>query len=236
MPMTVLRILSAGAAKGLVTALQAKFKAETGADLDGTFSAVGAIQDKFLAGEPCDVLILSHKMLEALHLRGDSLAGAIAPLGTVRTGLAVREGMPMPDIGDSAALTSILMASDAIFIPDPERSTAGIFFVGALKSLGVYADVERRLRPYPNGATAMRHLAESADKHPIGCTQITEIKYTPGIALVGPLPKAYDLSTVYSTAVSNRSSHPELAHRLVALLSGSQSRSLRVSGGFELSS
>lgn len=235
-PMTTLRILSAGAAKGLVTALQAGFTAESGATIDGTFSAVGAIQERFLAGEPCDVLILSQKMLEALQQRGDCLAGAIAPLGTVRTGIAVRGGMAVPDITSAASLATALMASDAIFIPDPVRSTAGVFFVGVLKTLGIYGDVERRLRPYPNGATAMRHLAESTDSHPIGCTQITEIKYTPGLALAGPLPKAHDLSTVYSAAVSAASAHPELAHRFVALLSGPQSRALRIEGGFELPS
>jgi len=232
--MKTLRILSAGAVKGLVTNLQASFKADAGADLDGTFSAVGAIQDKFLAGDPCDVLILSQTLLEALQQRGNLLAGAIAPLGTVRTGIAVRSGMALPDIASAAALAAALTASDAIFIPDPERSTAGIFFVSVLKKLGIYSDVERHLRPFPNGATAMRHLAESTDKNPMGCTQITEIKYTPGITLVGPLPKEHDLSTVYSAAVSGRSADPELAHRLVALLSGPQSRSLRIEGGFEL--
>jgi len=232
--MKTLRILSAGAVKSLVTNLQASFKADTGADLDGTFSAVGTIQDKFLAGDPCDVLILSQTLLEALQQRGNLLAGAIAPLGTVRTGIAVRSGMALPDIASAAALAAALTASDAIFIPDPERSTAGIFFVSVLKKLGIYSDVERHLRPFPNGATAMRHLAESTDKNPMGCTQITEIKYTPGITLVGPLPKEHDLSTVYSAAVSGRSADPQLAHRLVALLSGPQSRSLRIEGGFEL--
>lgn len=234
--MATLQILSAGAVKGLVTVLEPAFKADANADLNSTFSAVGAIQDKFLAGEPCDVLILSQAMLEALSRRGDCLDGPIAPLGTVRTGIALRDGMTVPDIASPASLTAALTASDAIFVPDTERSTAGVFFVGVLKSLGIYADMESRLRPYPNGATAMRHLAESADRHPIGCTQITEIKYTPGITLIGPLPKAYDLSTVYSAAVSCRSSHPELAHRFVARLSGPQSQSLRISGGFELAS
>ncbi|MBS0528944.1 MAG: substrate-binding domain-containing protein [Proteobacteria bacterium] len=232
--MATLRILSAGAVKGLVTALQPAFKADANAGIDGTFSAVGAIQDKFLAGEPCDVLILSQKMLEALHQRGNLLAGEILPLGIVRTGIAVRGGMAVPDITSPAALAAALAASDAIFIPDPERSTAGIFFVSVLKALGIYSDVERRLRPFPNGATAMRRLAESTDKNPMGCTEITEINYTPGITLAGPLPKEHDLSTVYSAAVSGKSANPELAHRFVALLSGPQSRSLRIEGGFEL--
>jgi molybdate transport system substrate-binding protein len=232
--MATLQILSAGAVKGLVTVLETAFKADANADLNSTFSAVGAIQDKYLAGDPCDVLILSQKMLEALQQRGNLLAGAIAPIGTVRPGSAVRSGMRVPDIASAAALAAALTASDAIFIPDPERSTAGIFFVGVLKKLGIYSDVERHLRPFPNGATAMRHLADSTDKQPIGCTQITEIKYTPDVTLVGPLPKAHDLSTVYSAAVSGRSANPELAHRLVALLSGPQSRALRIDGGFEL--
>lgn len=232
--MTTLRILSAGAVKGLVTDVQAVFKVDTGADIEGTFSAVGAIQDKFLANEPCDVLILSQKLLDGLHARGNLLAGAIAPLGTVRTGIAVRAGMTLPDISSALSFGDALKASDAIYIPDPELSTAGIFFVSILRQLGIHGDVERYLRPHPNGATAMRHLAQSADVRPIGCTQITEIKYTPGITLVGPLPKEHDLSTVYSAVVSSKSAQPELAHQLVALLSGSRTRTMRSEAGFEL--
>ena len=47
-----LTLLSGGAAHGLVAALAPQFKAETGADIDGTFGAVGAMRDKLLAGAP----------------------------------------------------------------------------------------------------------------------------------------------------------------------------------------
>ena len=105
--------------------------------------------------------------------------------------------------------------------------------MSVLKALGIHGEVARYLRPYPNGATAMRHLAQATDIRPIGCTQITEIKYTEGITLVGPLPKAHDLSTVYSAVASSRSAHPELAQRLVTLLSGPQTQAMRTAGGFE---
>ena len=52
-----LAILSGGAAQGLVAALAAQFKAETGCEIDGTFGAVGAMRDKLLsgtAGRPAD--------------------------------------------------------------------------------------------------------------------------------------------------------------------------------------
>ena len=44
-----LNILSAGASKGLVESLQAKFAAETGVGIHGTFRAVGTIKEKAFA-------------------------------------------------------------------------------------------------------------------------------------------------------------------------------------------
>ena len=45
-----LTILSGGAAQGLVGALAAEFKAQSGCEIDGTFGAVGAMRDKLLSG------------------------------------------------------------------------------------------------------------------------------------------------------------------------------------------
>ena len=47
-----LRILSGGAAQGLVNALAAQFKAQTGCDIDATFGAVGTMRDKLEGGAP----------------------------------------------------------------------------------------------------------------------------------------------------------------------------------------
>ena len=91
----------------------------------------------------------------------------------------------------------------------------------------------QRARPFPNGATAMGALARSTEAGLIGCTQITEIKYTEGVSLVGLLPKEFELATVYSAAVCSRSAQPENAAALVKLLSGSRSAALRAAGGFE---
>ena len=56
--MMKLRILSGGAAQGIVTALAKTLKTETGCDIDGTFSAVGTIKEKLIGGAPCDLIIL----------------------------------------------------------------------------------------------------------------------------------------------------------------------------------
>ena len=62
---------------------------------------------------------------------------------------------------------------------------------------------------------------------------MTEILYTPGLALVGPLPPEHDLSTVYAAAVSTGAAMPDEAHALVALLTGAAMAGLRQRSGFE---
>ena len=229
-----IKVLSAGAAKGLVGDLQAQFTAATGQQIEGTFSAVGAIREKFLAGEACDVLVLTAAQLAELAGQGLVVAETCAPIGLVRTGLGVPAGKPRPDVSTQAALAAAIRASRGIYMPDPERATAGIHFARVLQQLGVYEAAKPYLRPFPNGATAMRHMTEATEENAIGCTQITEIKYTPGLQLLGPLPEGCDLSTVYSAAVSAKAADPAAARRLAVLLTGAESRSLRSDSGFEL--
>jgi hypothetical protein len=62
-----------------------------------------------------------------------------------------------------------------------------------------------RCRTFPNGATAMRELAAAGTPRSIGCTQVTEIRYTEGVDLVGALPPPFELATVYTAASRRRS-------------------------------
>jgi molybdate transport system substrate-binding protein len=228
-----LKLLCAGAAQGLVKALAPSLVAETGAGIDGSFGAVGAMQEKLLAGEPCDVIVLTAALIDELAAGGHVFRDSIAPLGRVGTGIAARAGDAIPEVGDGDALKRALLAAPRIFLPDPARATAGIHFANVLRRLGIDADVATRLAPYPNGATAMRELAQSKEPRAIGCTQVTEIRYTQGVTLVGPLPGEYALETVYAAGVCTRAAQPEVAEMFAAMLTGPESLPLRVAGGFE---
>ena len=229
-----LHVLSAGAAQGLVASLAPKFRAETGVALCATFGAVGAIREKLFNGQRCDALILTEAMITELEASGHVVPATRAALGRVRTGIGVRTGDALPDIADGGALERSLCAATDIFLPDPQRATAGIHFVRVLEQLGIYAEVMSRLRPHPNGAAAMLVLAQSSAPTPIGCTQITEIKHTEGVTLVGPLPQEFELATVYSAAVWAGAKQPEVALRFARLLCESAAESVRVEAGFEV--
>ena len=228
-----LRMLCAGAAQGLVKALAPTLAAEFGIGVQGTFGAVGAMKEKLHAGEPCDLIVLTAALIDELAAGRQVLRDTVAPLGRVGTGVAVRTGEALPDIADGAALVRSLRAASGIVCPDPSRATAGIHFVDVLKRLGIYDEVLPRLATYPNGATAMRELAQSPRAGMVGCTQITEIRFTPGVTLVGPLPAEYALDTVYSVAVCTNAPQPDLARQFADLLTGAQSQALREAGGFQ---
>ena len=156
------------------------------------------------------------------------------PTWAACTGVALRQGDPLPDITSASALRAALLAAEGIFFPDPQSATAGIHFTRVLDSLGIRGAVEARLKTYPNGATAMRALAQAAGARLLGCTQVTEIKNTQGVVLAGMLPREFELATVYSVGVCAGAASPDAARRFAALLSGEPSHALRVKAGFEL--
>jgi molybdate transport system substrate-binding protein len=230
---TIVNLLCAGAVQGLVKELASRFEEENNASLQARFGAVGAMKELLLTGEPCDAMIVTDAMVEALQATGDLQPQTRSPLGRVRTGIAVQTGRPHPDASTPEGLKFALLSASAIYFPDPHRATAGIHFASVIDRLGIRDAVSAKVRNFPNGATSMRELAGDQGAAAIGCTQITEINYTPGIELVGPLPHAFELSTIYSAAVAARAAQPVLAHRLIELLTGSATRALRVGGGFE---
>ena len=120
------RLLSGGAAHGVVEALAPQFKDETGAEIVGSFGPVGGMRDRLLAGEPADLVILTKALIVELSAGKRVLPDTVAELGRVRTGVAVKQGGALPDISNAQALRAALLEAKEIFFPDPVRATAGI--------------------------------------------------------------------------------------------------------------
>jgi molybdate transport system substrate-binding protein len=230
--MTSLNILSGGAAQGLVSSLAPKFKEQTGLDIAGEFGAVGAMAGKLRGGTPADIVVLTAALTADLAREKLVSSASISDVGRVETAIAVRAGDPLLSVHDAASLRESLLGADAIFVPDTKASTAGIHVAKVLQQLGIAEVVAARLRIYPNGATAMRHLAETDALRPVGCTQSTEIISTNGVSLSGSLPKGCDLSTVYTAAVTTRALHPRQAQILIDLLINTDQTKLRERAGF----
>ncbi|MGI9522752.1 MAG: molybdate ABC transporter substrate-binding protein [Hyphomicrobiaceae bacterium] len=227
-----IKVLSGGAANGLVSALEPSFRKETGFGVSGDFGAVGGMRDRILGGEAVDLILLTKAIVADLDAKGIVVGDTISNVGTVATSVAVRDGDSAPDVSDSARLKSALLAADAIYFPDPEKATAGIHFAKVLRDLGIHDIVSKNLRTFPNGQTAMAALGQAPEESPIGSTQVTEILNTAGVTLVGRLPPGYELETVYTGAVSARAQHKEQAAALLTMLTDAANQSVRTQKGF----
>ena len=201
--MSSLNILSGGAAQGLVGSLAPAFKAQTGFDIAGEFGAVGAMADKLRKGTPADIVILTAALVAKLAEEKLVVAASIADVGLVETALAVRTGDPQVDGQGCRRLARGACwrrTRSSCRIPRPRRPEFTLQM--SLQQLGIADEVAARLRIFPNGATAMRELAASEARRPIGCTQSTEIISTKGVTLSGSLPPGCELATMYTAGIT----------------------------------
>ena len=230
--MKAVRLLSGGAAQGLVEQVRPTFEAATGCTVDGVFGAVGAMKGRLLSGEPADLVVLSRALIDELAQVGHVASPSVRDIGAVPTALAVRSGDPAPALDTAGDLRAVLRAADEIHFPDPELATAGIHFARVMRELGLWEPLADRLRPAPNGAAAMQALAASRGGKAIGCTQATEILATPGIVAVAALPPGCALATTYTCAVASHATSHDEAALLIDLLTSDSGRDARRAIGF----
>jgi molybdate transport system substrate-binding protein len=98
-----------------------------------------------------------------------------------------------------------------------------------LVTLGIKSPVSE----HPNGAIAMKTMGASTGGAPLGCTQATEILYTPGVTFIGVLPLEFELSTLYSVAIPKRSANSAKAQDLVTRIVNTSTLGARQSAGFD---
>ena len=206
------------------------FKAETGCDIAGTFGAVGAMRDKLLAGAPADLLILTSALIGELtrpghvlprlrrrprrraHRRGGAQPAIRRRRSAMRQRCAPRCSRPTPSTFPTRSWRRPASTS-------PRCSTRSASPARWPRGCGRSPTAPPPCRRWPARRT----------RAPIGCTQVTEILNTPGVTLVGPLPKEFELATVYTAGVCTRAALPDQARDFAALLGSDAARAVRAS-------
>src|SRR3954471_23861338 len=141
-----IKVMSAGAVEGPVTELAPVFTRASGHEVELSFNTVGAHQERFVGGEQTDVIILSFPVIEALENEGRFAAGSRTDLGRASCGVAVRDGMMMPNIATVEAFRRMLHNAGSIAANDPAHGgSSGIYLADLLKRMGLYDEVQPKL-------------------------------------------------------------------------------------------
>jgi molybdate transport system substrate-binding protein len=212
-----IKVLSAGAMKGIVADLAESFRQETGHTVAISTGTAGEIRQKMTAGDPADVVFVTDAVIEQLAATRVVVADTRSDIARTGIGVAVREGTPPPDISTPDALKQALLAARSIVYVDPAiGATSGIHFVGVLQRLGIAEAVKDKTVLWPGGYAAEALLKGQAE---LCVHQISEILPVKGVTLVGPLPRELQKITTYSAALSSRATTPEVGRAFIAFVS-----------------
>ena len=144
--MATIKVMSAGAVEGPVSELAPEFTRASGHEVELSFNTVGAHKERFAQGEKTDVIILSFPAIEALEKEGRFAPGSRADLGRASCGVAVRDGMMMPNIATVEAFKRMLHFAGSIAANDPAHGgSSGIYLADLLKRMGLYDEVQPKL-------------------------------------------------------------------------------------------
>lgn len=192
-----IQVYSAAAVQAPVTELAQEFERSTGHKVHFTFSTAGGTDNHVTGGAKADLVINARQRLDALA--GHKLVVTPSNLARVRVGVAVRAGGVKPDLSSPETLRASLLAASSIAAGEPGKgATTGIHFATVLEKLGIAKEIHPKLRYAPNGLEVMRMVARGDAE--LGVTQISEIMHIAPATLVGPLPDALQLTTIYAIA------------------------------------
>jgi molybdate transport system substrate-binding protein len=224
-----LKVLTAGAFKPVLVALQAQFERATGHKLLIENDTAGALQKRIAGGEAFDLVFSSPASLQPL---GQQLsAEAPLPLARVAIGVAVRRGAPLPEIGTVDAFRTLLLRSRSVAYIDPAAGgSSGIYLDRLFERWGIAQQVRAKAVLVPGGLVAQKVVDGSAD---LAIHQISEILAVPDAVLVGPIPAEIQNYTVYAGAVSARSGQGAAARQLLEALSSPAAAAVLQAKGME---
>jgi molybdate transport system substrate-binding protein len=225
----VLNVFCAGAAQAVVSDLAAALEREGTHLVAAQYGAVHALKSRIVAGEPADAVILTDQLIDELISLGLVVPGSRADLGSVPTGIAVRRGAPVPEIGSIDELRTALRGAARIVCPDPAVASAGRALLEALTRLEILAELRPRLVYCPSGYAAIAELLRGGDAD-LGVMQLTEIRAHDGVTLVGALPpELQQTAVIYAAGLAARTAQPQVAAAFIRRLASGDA-ALRAAG------
>jgi len=226
-----LKVLTAGAFKSVLLAVQPAFEQQTGHRLRIENDTAGALQKRIAAGEAFDVVFSSPASLKPLREAGQVAAEEPVPLARVAIGVAVRRGAPVPDISSVEAFRSAVLHARSVAYIDPAAGgSSGIYLDRLFERWGIAPLVRAKAVLVPGGLVATRVVDGSAE---LGIHQISEIIAVPEAVLVGPLPAEIQNYTVYAGALAAATKEAAAARELLAALRGQETAQILKAKGME---
>jgi len=185
------------ATRQLLAELTAAYTERTGRPV--LIESVGGVDaaKRVQAGEGFDLVVLASDAIARLASAGHLLADSTVNLAHSGVAVAVRAGTRLPDIGSEDALRQAVLAAPSLGY---STGPSGVALARLFERWGIADQIRDRLVTAPPGVP-VGSLVATGDVA-LGFQQRSELIHLDGITIVGPLPAAVQITTIFSGAVT----------------------------------
>jgi molybdate transport system substrate-binding protein len=229
--MANLRIFSGGAPKEIFLQLTPQFEQKFGHKVEYVFAVMSALRDKVAAGDKADLLVMPTNILDDYQKNGVVQAQGRAILGLVSVNAVVRTGAPKPDLSSADKVKQSILSSRAIVHATPGATPSGTHMGKLIEQLGIADAMKGKIihRPALEGGVQLVASGEAE----IGFYPKSEVINTEGLSLVGPLPAAIQLTTIYGAALTTGASSPDAGRAFIGFMAEPAHRAAWAHAGFD---
>jgi molybdate transport system substrate-binding protein len=186
----------------------------------GTLDIVRRVE----SGESADIVIIPAARIDDLIAK--HLIASRTDLVRSGVGVAVKAGVPKPDVSRVAALKTALQSAQSIVLSSGPSS---LYLPTLFERLGIAGEVKPKIIQIAPGLGVGATLARGEGE--IGFTQVSELVSVKGIQYLGPLPAEVQHYTVFSAGL--RAGAPDTARRLIRFLTAADAVPALTSYGME---
>ena len=194
------------------------------------FEAVGGVDAarRVQSGEAFDVVFLASDAIDKLIAAGRVVAGSKVDLVRSGVAVAVRAGAPRPDIASEDALRRAVLSAATIGY---STGPSGVALTKLFERWGIAGDIQSRIVQAPPGVPVGALVARGDVA--LGFQQLSELIHLEGIAIVGPLPEAVQIITIFSAGLVAGSPQGEAVRGLLDFMASSEAAEAKRHQGME---
>jgi molybdate transport system substrate-binding protein len=205
-----IKVMIANAMAHPIADLTPAFETSTGHTIVAIRGGSEGLAKRIRDGEVIDIIVIAASDIDKLISDRKLVADGRADFAKSGIGVAVRAGLPLPEISSRDAVrTAVLAARSIAYSSGP----SGYYVAELLKKMAIADEIKDRVKQPPSGVQISELLARGdAD---LGFQQVSELLNAKGIAYLGPLPPEIQNFTVYAAGLHAAAPQPDAAKLLV---------------------
>ncbi len=190
------------------------FEMKTGDKVQESYGTGVSSRKTVGEGGALDVTLLFAPFDDALKT-GNVDKSTQTVVARVRLAMALKEGMPSPDISNAAAVKKVLLNAKSIATVDPNQGSVGGAAMLAFDKMGITDQVKPKLKLYPTGGGPQKTVAAGENEVAIGPYLSDYPNPHPGLNVVGALPPDAATPVDITGWVSTNAADPKAAKALL---------------------